>query len=70
MSVLQDPVTGRRPDDDDVASLSDDELDLELTVAAHDPVRRTGRYERLVHEWLTRQRGYRARARHPQHAHP
>ena len=27
-------------------------------------------YERLVHEWLTRQRGYRARPRHPQHSHP
>ena len=69
MSVLQDPVAGRRAQDD-VASLSDDALDLGLTVAAHDPVRRTGRYERLVHEWLTRQRGYRARPRHPQHSHP
>jgi hypothetical protein len=69
VAVLEDPATGRRPHDADVASLSDDELDLELTVAAHDPVRRRGRYESLIHEWLTRQRGYRARARQPQHAH-
>ena len=45
-----------------VESLSDDELEQELTVVAHDPVRRADRYERLFREWLERQRGYRGGA--------
>jgi hypothetical protein len=52
--------------DDAIATLSDDELELELTVAAHDPVRRNRRYERLTREWLTRHRGYRGHVQRPQ----
>ena len=41
-----------------VEELSDEELEQELTVAAHDPVRRHDRYEALYREWLIRHRGY------------
>jgi hypothetical protein len=33
------------------------ELEAEITIAAHDPVRRENRFETLVHELLSRQRG-------------
>ena len=46
------------PEDQSVESLSDDQLELELTVAAHDPVRRRDHYEALIREWLIRHRGY------------
>lgn len=67
VTTSNDPVTGRPLHDGDeaVESLSDDELELELTVAAHDPVRRKGRYELLAREWLTRHRGYRSRRPQP-----
>jgi hypothetical protein len=45
--------------DEGVEALSDDELEVELTVASHDPVRRARRYDRLVAEWTARRRGYR-----------
>jgi hypothetical protein len=63
-----DPATGRPLADGDeaIGSLSDEELELELTVAAHDPLRRHRRYERLTREWLTRNRAYRRHVRRPQ----
>jgi hypothetical protein len=42
-----------------VEVLSDDELEVELTVVSHDPVRRARRYDELVAELLRRRRGYR-----------
>jgi hypothetical protein len=44
-----------------VEQLEDAELDAEITVAAHDPVRRTRRYESLVTELLSRRRGQHTR---------
>lgn len=43
-----------------VELLADDELEAELTVAAHDPVRRRNRYDTLRAEATKRQRTYRA----------
>jgi hypothetical protein len=42
-----------------VEALTDDELETELTVVSHDPVRRTERYDRLWRELIQRRRGYR-----------
>ena len=49
------------PEEKPVEELSDEELEQELTVAAHDPVRRHDRYEALYKEWLIRHRGYSGR---------
>ena len=54
-------MTGRPLEDDEdaVETLTDDELETELTVVSHDPVRRAERYDRLVAEVMARRRGYR-----------
>ena len=56
-----DPHTGRPLADghEAIGSLSDDELEAELTVTAYDPVRRSDHYDHLMGEWLARKRGYR-----------
>jgi len=46
-------------EDDCIRSLSDQELERELTLAAYDTERRAARYERLFKEWLVRRRGHR-----------
>src|SRR5262245_54556448 len=63
VSVTHDPTTGRplSSHDDAVETLTDDELETELTVTAHDPVRRARRYDLLWRELISRQRGCRAR---------
>jgi hypothetical protein len=63
------PATGRPLVDGNeaVESLTDPELEAELTVASHDPVRRAHRFEQLVAEWL---RPHRASRRRPQDAQP
>ena len=43
--------------DEPVEALADDELEIELTIAAHDPVRRSSRFELLMNELLRRRRG-------------
>ena len=40
-----------------VEALDDDELEIELTIAAHDPIRRSSRFELLMNEMVRRQRG-------------
>jgi len=66
MTMSYSPTTGRplNGEGEAVATLSDDELEIELTVASHDPVRRATRYDRLVRERLARQRSRRRTARH------
>jgi hypothetical protein len=69
-TTSHDPDTGRPLADghEAIETLSDDELEAELTVTAYDPVRRADRYEELVCEWLARKRGYR-QTHHPSKAH-
>jgi len=66
VETRHNPATGRPLADGDeaVETLTDPELEAELTVASFDPVRRASRYERLVGEWL--RRGHLRRRRTPQ----
>ena len=56
-----DRTTGRPLEDEREAleTLDDAELQLELTIALHDPERRQQRYAHLAAELLSRRRGYR-----------
>jgi hypothetical protein len=67
---MHDPKTGRplAGQDEAVESLTDAELEAELTVTSFDPVRRRLRYDRLVSERLARRRGYRRRTHRPRPA--
>jgi len=49
------------PAHDQLASLTDAELEFELKLARHDRARHPKRYDSLVAELLTRHRGYRTR---------
>ena len=68
-TTSHDPHTGRPLADghEAVETLSDDELEAELTVTAYDPVRRADHYDHLMGEWLARKRGYR-QPHHPPRA--
>jgi hypothetical protein len=63
LTINYDPATGRplRDDEEAVETLTDEELETELTVVSYDAVRRSERYDRLWHELLQRRRGYRKR---------
>lgn len=67
MSKPNNPATGRPESDghDAVETLTDPELEAELTVASHDPVRRAVRFDRLIAEWLEQ---HRSRKSQPQRA--
>ena len=69
MATSYNPATGRPLVDGNeaVESLTDPELEAELTVASHDPVRRARRFDQLVAEWVKR---HRAARRLPQEAQP
>ena len=49
---------------EEIEALADEELDAEITIAAHDPVRRSNRFAALVAELVNRQRGQAAGLRH------
>jgi len=46
-------------DEDAIRTLTDDELERELTISADAPEQRADRFDRLFNEWLNRRRGYR-----------
>jgi hypothetical protein len=58
MTTGFDPRTGRplTGQHEEVENLADDQLEIELTIAAYDTARRPARFERLAQELLRRTR--------------